>query len=71
MSPEVLDGAMILAKKYALRGYDAVQLAAALDANKELLAAGLPALIVVSADGELNTAAIAEGLEVANPNDYP
>ena len=69
--PDVLTAAMKIATKHALRGYDAVQLAAALDANTELLATGLPALIVVSADGELNTAAIAEGLEVENPNNYP
>lgn len=59
------------ATKHALRGYDAVQLTAALDANAELLASGLPTIVVVSADSELNTAAIAEGLSVENPNDYP
>jgi hypothetical protein len=30
----------------------------------------LDPLIVVSADRELNTAAVAEGLLVENPNDY-
>lgn len=69
--PDMLTAAMKIATKHALRGYDAVQLAAALDANTELLATGLPPVIVVSSDGELNTAAIAEGLEVENPNDYP
>ena len=68
---EVLTAAMKIATKHALRGYDAVQLAAALYANRELFAAGLPGLIVVSSDGELNAAAIAEGLEVENPNDHP
>jgi len=71
ISPEVLDVAMTLAKKYALRGYDAVQLAAALDANAELFAVGLPSVVVVSADAELNTAATSEGLSVENPNDHP
>lgn len=69
--PDMLTAAMKIATKHALRGYDAVQLAAALDANTELLATGLPTLIVVSADGELNAAAVAEGLEIENPNDYP
>ena len=71
MSAAVLDVAMTMARKHALRGYDAVQLAAALRANFELLASGLPPVIIVSADDELNTAAIAEGLSVENPNDYP
>ena len=69
--PDVLTAAIKIATRHALRGYDAVQLAAALDANTELLATGLPALTVVSADGELNVAAVAEGLEVENPNDHP
>ncbi len=69
--PDVLSAAMKMATKHALRGYDAVQLAAALNANNELLASGLPAVTVVSADRELNTAVIAEGLAVENPNDYP
>lgn len=71
VSPEVLDLAMTLARKYGLRGYDAVQLAAALDANTELLATDSPAITMVSADDELNRAAVAEGLTVENPNDYP
>jgi len=54
-----------------LRGYDAVQLATALAANRKRLNDGLGALIFVSADDELNTAAKAEGLSVENPNDYP
>ena len=62
---------MKLATKHALRGYDAVQLAAALEANDESLANGLPPLILVSADTKLNTAAQAEGLVVQNPNNYP
>ncbi|MFN0279676.1 MAG: type II toxin-antitoxin system VapC family toxin [Pyrinomonadaceae bacterium] len=70
ISPELLSVAMKMATKHALRGYDAVQLAAALDANDELLANDLPPLTVVSADGELNLAAEAEGLLFENPNDH-
>ena len=49
-----------------LRGYDAVQLAAALEVRLQV-----PLLILVSGDGDLNTAATAEGLPVENPNTYP
>jgi predicted nucleic acid-binding protein len=63
--------AMSLATKHALRGYDAVQLAAALEANDERIADELSPLTLVSADDELNTASEAEGLSVENPNDNP
>ena len=67
----LLSRAVSLATKHALRGYDAVQLAAALEANDERIANELPPLTVVSADVELNAAAQAEGLKVENPNNYP
>lgn len=63
--------AVRLSDIHALRGYDAVQLAAALEANRERILHGLSALILVSADTELNNAAQAEGLAVENPNFYP
>ncbi len=63
--------AMILAETHALRGYDAVQLAAALTVNKQRLARGLSAVILVSADTALNAAAMAEGLTVEDPNLHP
>jgi hypothetical protein len=62
---------MILAERHALRGYDAVQLAAALELQTVLTASGLPALTLVSADAELNAAAAAEGLTVEDPNLHP
>ena len=71
ITPVLLSVAMSLATKHALRGYDAVQLAAALEANDERIANGLPPLTLVSADTDLNTAAQAEGLNVENPNNYP
>ncbi|MDQ3814744.1 MAG: type II toxin-antitoxin system VapC family toxin [Armatimonadota bacterium] len=64
ITPSLISRAMTLAETYALRGYDAVQLAAALAVNAEGQAAGLPVLTLVSADLELNTAALAEGLLV-------
>lgn len=71
ITPALLSLAMTLATKHALRGYDAVQLAAALEANDESMTTGLPALTLVSADTELNKAAQAEGLNIENPNSYP
>lgn len=64
----LLTDAMDLAEKHALRGYDAVQLAAALEANAERARTSLPPLVLVTADGDLLTAAVAEGLPTDNPN---
>ncbi len=58
-------------RKIRFRGYDAIQLATALEANEKRLQRGLSPLIIVSADSELNTASQAEGLQVENPNNYP
>lgn len=55
-----------LARLDSLRGYDAVQLAAALE-----IQAHVPALTLLSADAELNAAASAEGLTVEDPNAHP
>ncbi len=71
ITPVLLSAAMSLATKHALRGYDAVQLAAALEANDERIATGLSPLTLVSADTDLNTAAQSEGLNIENPNNYP
>ncbi len=67
----IINEAIRLADIYALRGYDAVQLATALIANRKRLNENLSALIFVSADIDLNKAAQAEGLAVENPNSYP
>ena len=69
ITTELLDFAMSLAIKHALRGYDAVQLAAAIEANSELMASGMSALMLISADRELNEAATAEGILFEDPND--
>ncbi len=70
ISTEMVEAAASIATKYALRGYDAVQLAAALAANRNLTENGYDALKFVSADGDLNSTATAEGLSVENPNDH-
>ena len=70
ISESLIAEAVKLAKKHALRGYDAVQLAAALETESERVAMGLPSSTLLSADNELNTAAIAEGLTVDDPNNH-
>ena len=62
---------MAMAEKHRLRGYDAVQLAAALELNSIRLAMGGQTLVFVSADVNLNNSASAEGLTVDNPNLHP
>lgn len=66
----LLHRAMALAEKRYLRGYDAVQLAAALEVAASYQAVGLPPVILISADSELNAAAIAEGLRVEDPTTH-
>jgi uncharacterized protein len=68
VSIETVERAMILAEKYALRGYDAIQLATASVVEEEMTADGLGPLTLISADGELNQAAEAEGLLTDDPN---
>ncbi len=70
VSVAVVDQAMLLTQRHRLRGYDAVQLAAALLANQPLIAAGLPALTFIAADEDLIAAARTEGLPAENPNAY-
>lgn len=60
------DRAMYLTQMHRLRGYDAVQFAAA-----RAVGAVLPTLTFVSADEDLLTAARAEGLAADNPNLHP
>ena len=71
ISVALIDRAMSLAETYALRGYDAVQLAAALEVNTRRLASGMSALTLVSADAALNAVAAAESLPVEDPNAHP
>ena len=62
--------AMELTERHGLRGYDSVQLAAALAFRTLAQRTGLMATFV-SADVGLNTAALAEGLVVVDPNSHP
>ena len=71
VSPNLTEQAAHLARKYFLRGYDAVQLAAALEVHRKRNSLGLSSLTFVCADNNLNAAAQSEGLTVENPNNYP
>lgn len=59
-----------LARGHGLRAYDAVQLAAALETSQVVSRVEATQLTLVSADVELNAAAIAEGLDVEDPNTH-
>lgn len=66
----IISSAMTMAEIYALRGYDAVQLASGREINSLCILHNLPVVIFVSADNALNEAASAEGLVIENPNNY-
>ena len=66
ISARLIGHAADLARTYALRGYDAVRLAAALEVWSQI-----PTLVLISADGDLNAAATSEGLPVDDPNSHP
>lgn len=66
LSNAVLDQSLLLGEEYALRGYDAIQLASALSAYASIQDYGVP-FTMVSSDAELNQAAVNEGLTVTDP----
>ncbi len=71
LTADLITSATDLATKYALRGFDAIQLATALSASYNVVGTGRDSLVFVSADSDLNAAAASEGLRVENPNYYP
>ena len=71
IAPALFNDAMRLANTHALRAYDAVQLAAALEIRQQRHTLGLGPVTLVSADQALNDAATAEGLAVDNPRAHP
>jgi predicted nucleic acid-binding protein len=68
ISVSLISEAMSLAERHDLRGYDAVQLAAALEVHRRRTVLGLSPSVLVSADESLNEAGFAEGLMVDDPN---
>ncbi len=71
IAPAVLADAERLAETYGLRAYDAVQRAATADLRRDRSTHGLSRLTLISADQELNATAIAEGIDVDDPNLHP
>ena len=71
VTPDLLDEAMRLGNAHALRAYDAVQLAVALEVNRSHQADGFGPITLISADRDLNAAATAEGLTVDDPTCTP
>lgn len=71
LNATVLNRAMQLVRTYPLRAYDALQLASVLYLHRQRIALGQLPLILLSADQDLNRAAIAEGLLVDDPNQHP
>jgi predicted nucleic acid-binding protein len=66
MSDALIDNAAVLARTHGLRGYDAIQLATALE-----VWAQIPTIVLISSDVDLNAAAIAEGMPVDDTNTHP
>lgn len=75
ITDRVVSRAMDLIENHKLRGYDGVQLAAAMDVNDDLLAVGMsllgaPAITIVCGDKDINKAAAAEGLVIEDPETH-
>jgi predicted nucleic acid-binding protein len=70
ITPVIVESAMTLAESHTLRGYDAVQLAAALHTEARRRTRGLPTLSLITADDDLLHAGRAEGLMTDDPNNY-
>jgi len=70
LTPNVITMAARLSERHALRGYDAVQLAVALEINAARTARRLTGLMLISSDVELNTAAQSEQLLTDDPNSH-
>lgn len=61
ITEQSIDSAMTLAEKHSLRGYDSVQLAAALELQTVRASLSLSPITFVCADDQLNATATAEG----------
>jgi predicted nucleic acid-binding protein len=71
ITPAVLADAERLAEIHGLRAYDAVQLAATADLHRDRSTHGLSRLTLISADQELNAAAMAAGIDLDDPTAHP
>lgn len=68
ITPALVSDAIESLHRQSLRGYDAIQLAAALTVRKQSGTLGSAPPIFVAADRDLLAAATAEGMSVDNPN---
>jgi uncharacterized protein len=68
LTPSLMDAAVSIAEVRALRGYDCVQLGAAIAVQRIRRATNLDEPVLVTADRELIAAARAEGMRVEDPN---
>ncbi len=64
----VMESATLMALRHGLRGFDAVQLATAIEVEKQRSFLGASPLTFVSADNHLNLAAESEKLNVEDPS---
>lgn len=71
LTDRIIARAMAVAENHGLRGYDAVQLASAVELNAVGISSGLLPITFVCADNNLNGMARLEGLIVDNPNLHP
>lgn len=67
----IINRAISLTQKHFLRGYDAVQLAVACELHDSRAKAKASTITFISSDIALNSAAMAEGLLVDDPNSHP
>ncbi len=70
LNDQIIAQAIRLSEVHFLRGYDAVQLAIALELEKRFALQNFSSITFISADNALNSAAVAEGLAVDNPNNH-
>ncbi len=70
ITPQTLASARVLAERHTLRGYDAVQLASAIEADTERRSMKLAPLVFITADKDLLVAAPAEGIAVDNSENH-
>lgn len=71
VTPNIVDTARTFANEHPLRAYDAIHLATAWLANRQLVQESQPPLTFVCADDRLLTMAEAVGLLTDNPNRHP
>ncbi|MFN0278771.1 MAG: type II toxin-antitoxin system VapC family toxin [Pyrinomonadaceae bacterium] len=70
LTPNIVELGISLADTYGLRGSDTTQLAVGLSVRNRIVQSGIQNFTFISADNDLNSAALAEDLTVENPNNH-